>query len=362
MFSFLDKRLYEIYEKVESGKRLGTDDGLVLYQSNDLIGIGHLADHVRRNRHDNKAYYVYNQHLNYTNVCINRCLFCAYARDEGAEGSFTLSVHDVKERLLERIDEPVSEIHIVGGLNPNMSINYYVDMLSAIREIRPDATIKAFTAVEIDFIAGKSNLSIIETIEKLKDSGLSMMPGGGAEIISNRIREKLFPAKINGTRWLEIVKTVHDTGITSNATMLYGHIETSEERVGHLMALRELQDKTGGFSAFIPLAFHPENTKLSYIPKATAIDDLKNIAAARLLLDNFDHIKAYWVMIGEKLAQIALSFGADDLDGTIIEEKITHMAGAKTAKGLSADRIRHLISSAGFTPVERDSFYRPVAQ
>ena len=362
MFSFLDKNLYKIYEKIQSDTRLEAEDGIVLYNSNDLVGIGNLANHLRRKRHGDKAYYIYNQHLNYTNVCTNRCLFCAYARDEGEEGAFTFSLNEVKKRLLERIEDPVSEIHIVGGLNPYLSINYYADMLKTVKEIRPKATVKAFTAVEIDFIAKKNNLSIVKTIEKLKDSGLSMMPGGGAEIISDRVRGKLFPNKIDGSRWLEIIKTAHDSGITSNATMLYGHIETIEERVDHLIALRKLQDKTGGFSAFIPLAFHPENTKLSYIAKTTAIDDLKNIAIARLMLDNFDHIKAYWVMIGEKLAQIALSFGADDLDGTIIEEKVTHMAGAKTAKGLSSDRIRHLILSAGFVPVERDSFYRPVSK
>jgi aminodeoxyfutalosine synthase len=362
MVSFLDVRLKQIWEKITAGKRLKAKDGLVIYESQDLIGIGHLADYVRRKRHGNTAFYVYNQHVNYTNVCTNRCLFCAFARDENTKGAFTLSIDDVREQLLERMGEPITEIHMVGGLNPNLSINYYVDLLNTIKKIRPDVTIKAFTAVEIDFIAKKGNLSITETIETLKDAGLSMMPGGGAEIINERVRSSLFPGKINGSRWLEITKTAHDLGITSNATMLYGHIETSKERVDHLITLRDLQDKTSGFSAFIPLAFHPENTKLTHISSTTAVDDLKNIAAARLLLDNFDHIKAYWVMIGEKLAQVALSFGADDLDGTIIEEKITHMAGAKTAKGLLPEQMEHLISSAGFTPVERDSFYRPVAR
>lgn len=359
-FSFLDNKLYNINKKVVSGERLDFEDGLALYKSHDLIGVGHIADHARRKRHGNKAYYVYNQHINYTNICINRCLFCAYARNNGEKDAFTFSIEDVKAQLLKRIDEPVRELHIVGGLNPSLSFQYYIDLIKTVKKIRPEATIKAFTAVEINHIAKISNLSINETITELKNAGLSMMPGGGAEVMSSRIRNKLFPRKIDGARWLGIMESLHSAGITSNATMLYGHIETIEERVQHLIKLRELQDKTKGFSAFIPLAFHSKNTKLPHIPPTTAFDDLKNIAAARLMLDNFDHIKAYWVMIGEKLAQTALSFGADDLDGTIIEEKITHMAGAKSAKGLSLSSIKHLITSAGFEPVERDSFYNPV--
>ena len=360
--SFLDNRLYKINEKVAAGERLDFDDGILLYNSHDLIGVGHLADFDRRRRHGDKAYYVYNQHLNYTNICINRCLFCAYARDKDENGAFTLSLDDIKSNLLERIDEPVRELHVVGGLNPSLSFDYYINLIKIIGEIRPDATIKAFTAVEIDYLARIANLSLHKTIAKLKEAGLSMIPGGGAEVMSSRVRERLFPKKIDDKRWLEVMETLHGRGLTSNATMLYGHIETVKERVLHLIRLRELQDKTKGFSAFIPLAFHSKNTKLPHLPSTTAFDDLKNVAVARLMLDNFDHIKAYWVMIGEKLAQVALSFGADDLDGTIIEEKITHMAGAKSAKGLTCSQIEHLITSAGFKPVERDSFYNPVAR
>jgi len=359
-FSFLDNRLYKIKEKVEAGIRLGLEDGIILYKTNDLIGIGRLADMVRRKKHDRKAYYVYNQHINYTNICLNHCLFCAYSRNEGENGAFTFSIDDVRAKLLERIDEPVRELHVVGGLNPSLLFDYYIDLLKTIKETRPNATIKAFTAVEIDHISSIANLSLDETIIRLKNAGLSMIPGGGAEVMSSRVKKRLFPKKIDGKRWLEIMEKLHGAGIVSNATMLYGHIETIEERVDHLIKLRNLQDKTGGFSAFIPLAFHSKNTKLSQIPATTAFDDLKNVATARLMLDNFDHIKAYWVMMGEKSAQVALSFGADDLDGTIIEEKITHMAGAKSAKGLTREQIKHLISSAGFTPVERDSFYNPV--
>jgi len=359
-FSFLDEKLYKIKEKVEAGIRLGLEDGIILYKTNDLIGIGRLADMVRRKKHDRKAYYVYNQHINYTNICLNHCLFCAYSRNEGENGAFTFSIDDVRAKLLERIDEPVRELHVVGGLNPSLLFDYYIDLLKTIKETRPNATIKAFTAVEIDHISSIANLSLDETIIRLKNAGLSMIPGGGAEVMSSRVKKRLFPKKIDGKRWLEIMEKLHGAGIVSNATMLYGHIETIEERVDHLIKLRNLQDKTGGFSAFIPLAFHSKNTKLSQIPATTAFDDLKNVATARLMLDNFDHIKAYWVMMGEKSAQVALSFGADDLDGTIIEEKITHMAGAKSAKGLTREQIKHLISSAGFTPVERDSFYNPV--
>ena len=357
---FVDQRLEPIKNKVFQNERLTAEDGIILYESNDLIGVGRLADYVRRRRHDAKAYYVYNQHLNYTDICINRCLFCAYAKDEGQPGAFTLTTDDIRERLNARLDEPICELHIVGGLNDALPYDYYTDLIRTVKEIRPQATVKAFTAVEIDYLARLADLSLKDTIESLKDAGLGMLPGGGAEVMSARVRQKLFPRKISHERWLEIMLAVHEAGLTSNATMLYGHIETVAERVHHLTLLRELQDKTNGFSAFIPLAFHSQNTKLAHIEPTTGFDDLKNVAVARLMLDNFDHIKAYWVMIGEKSAQIALFFGADDLDGTIIEEKITHTAGASTAKGLSAEQMENLITSAGFEAVRRDSFYRPV--
>ncbi|RJP95187.1 MAG: aminofutalosine synthase MqnE [Desulfobacteraceae bacterium] len=355
-----DPRLTPIKEKITAGIRLDAGDGIILYQSHDIIGIGRLADFVRRKRHGNKAFFIYNQHLNYTNVCVNHCRFCAYSRKKGEDGAFTLSIDDVTEKLMARIDEPIREIHMVGGINPALPFEYYLDLLNTIREIRPNATIKAFTAVEIDHLAGISGLSLEDAIQKLKDTGLAMTPGGGAEVMSHRVREQLFPRKIGQERWLEVVRKIHEAGLTSNATMLYGHIETIEERVEHLIHLRSLQDQTGGFSAFIPLAFHSRNTRLSHLPSTTAHDDLKAVAIARLMLDNFDHIKAYWVMIGEKLAQIALNFGADDLDGTIIEEKITHMAGATSSKGLTRENIQNMIRSGGFDPVERDSFYREI--
>lgn len=359
---FADKRLSDIEKKVDEGKRLSFDDALVLYKSSDLTGVGRLADKVRRKRHGKKAFFIYNQHLNYSNVCRNRCVFCAYARDDEENGSYTYSLDDVRNRLLEKIEEPIREIHMVGGLNPKLDYDYYLGLLKVIKEVRPDAVIKAFTAVEIDYLSNISGFSINDVILRLKEAGLSMMPGGGAEVMSERVWKELFPKKIGGKRWLEIIEAVHKAGITTNATMLYGHIETVEERIDHLVQLRELQDRTGGFSAFIPLAFHSQNTKLSNLPETTGIDDLRTVAVSRLMLDNFDHIKAYWVMLGEKTAQIALSFGADDLDGTIMEEKITHMAGASSPKGLTRQSLENMIVSAGFIPVERDSFYNAVSE
>ncbi len=355
-----DPTLHPVLQKLTAGQRLNQADGLRIFNSHDLIGIGQMADFVRRARHQDRAYFIYNQHLNYTNVCQNRCRFCAFARDQHQTGSFTLTLAQIEENLLERIDEPVTELHIVGGLNPDLDFDYFINLLRLVKKIRPHATIKAFTPVEIDYLSRITGSTIAGVIEALQGAGLAMMPGGGAEVMSTRIHESLFPEKVGSDRWLEIMEAVHRAGISSNATLLYGHIETMAERVAHLLKIRDLQDRTGGFSAFIPLAFHSQNTQLADVPETAAFDDLKTIAAARLLLDNFDHIKAYWVMIGESLAQVALSFGADDLDGTIIEEKITHMAGARSARGLSRAAMQNLIRAAGFRPVERDSFYNPL--
>lgn len=359
-FPLSDSRLQTIKEKVLQGRRLDQDDGVLLYQSKDLLGKGKLADFVRKKRHGRKAFFIYNQHVNYTNVCTNQCLFCAFSKDSGDENSFTLSMDQIRDKLHERINEPIRELHVVGGINPALPFSYYMDLLRTIKTVRPNATIKAFTAVEIDHFARISGLTVEGVFKELMAAGLAMMPGGGAEVMSQRVRQTLFPQKIGKERWMEVIEKAHACGLSTNATMLYGHVETLEERVAHLISLRELQDRSHGFSAFIPLAFHSQNTTLSHLPRTTAFDDLSNIVAARLMLDNFDHIKAYWVMIGERLAQIALSFGADDLDGTIIEEKITHMAGATSAKGMSREQMRSLISDAGFDPMERDSFYQIV--
>jgi aminodeoxyfutalosine synthase len=358
----MQDRFSEIREKVLSQQRLEFEDGLFLFESHDIAKIGQLADIVRKRLNGNHAYYVYNQHINYTNICISHCRFCAYAKNPGDAGAYAWTAADIRQRILSRIDEPITELHIVGGLNPELPFAYYTELLETAREVRPGATLKAFTAVELDFIAKNTGLSLEEVIARLKQSGLAMLPGGGAEIMSRRIHDSLFPLKIDGKRWIEVMETAHGAGLMTNATMLYGHIETHAERLSHLMALRDLQDRTSGFCAFIPLAFHSARTGLSHIPPTTAFDDLKTIAIARLMLDNIPHIKAYWVMIGEKLAQLALSFGADDLDGTIIEERISHEAGATSPKGLTRDQLTHLITSAGYDPVERDAFYHPVSE
>ena len=359
---FRDSRLEQIETKVENGTRLSKEDGLLLFETPDLTGVGTLADRVRRRLHGNEAYYIYNQHLNYTNICKNRCVFCAYSVDAGEKKAYSWSLDEIRARLMERIDEPVNELHIVGGLNPSLDFDYFTGLLRLVKEVRPKAHIKAFTCVEIDYLSELSGFSVDKTIAVLKEAGLDMMPGGGAEVMSDRVRAELFPRKIGRERWLEITEAVHRAGLPTNATMLYGHIETIEERVDHLLSLRALQDRTGGFSAYIPLAFHSKNTGLSHLPPTTAMDDLKNVAIARLLLDNFPHIKAYWVMLGEKLAQVALNYGADDLDGTIIEERITHTAGATSAKGLTRDEMVNMIRCAGFEPVERDSFFNKAGE
>ena len=356
---FLKPALEPISEKVMAGQRLTRADGITLYRSSDLMGVGRLASVVRKRLYGTKTYYVLNQHLNYTNVCINRCLFCAYSKDQGENGAFTLSLDQVIELIGERKTEPITEVHIVGGLNPALPLSYYLDLIRAVKGIRPEVTVKAFTAVEIDYFSTISNLELSEVFALLKDAGLSMMPGGGAEILSERVHQKLYNKKIGPERWLEVTKAAHRAGIPTNATMLYGHIETTEERVDHLLKLRDLQDETGGIQAFIPLAFHSENTKLAHLPPTTAMDDLKTIAVARLLLDNVPHIKAYWVMVTPALAQIAMAFGADDMDGTVVEEKITHMAGARTPKGLTREQIREMIELAGYEPIERNAFYEP---
>ncbi|MBF0450919.1 MAG: aminofutalosine synthase MqnE [Candidatus Magnetomorum sp.] len=360
ILSFKDNKLYPIKEKIEANIRLEFKDGLTLYDSNDLIGVGALADFIRRKRHGNKTFYIYNQHINYTNICKNRCLFCAFARERHEKGAYMYSAQDVHEMLIKNKHARIREIHMVGGIHPNAPFEYYLDLLKTIHSVRPDVHIKAFTAVEIDHFSSISGLSLSDTINTLKDAGLAMVPGGGSEVMSDRIHDELFPKKIGRQRWITVMKAVHAEGLTSNATMLYGHIETPDERIHHLIQLREIQDETNGFTAFIPLAFHSENTKLSHISPTSAFLDLKTTAIARLMLDNFDHIKAYWVMLGEKLAQVAQTFGADDLDGTIIDEKITHSAGARSSKGLTRDQLIHMIRSAGFEPVERDSFYMPV--
>jgi len=351
--------LEEIYYKVKAGKRLLKEDGIRLYNA-PLLAVGYLANIVRERLHGKRAYYVYNQHINYSNTCINLCKFCAFGRPKNDKRAFVLSLEEIEKKIRERIREPIHEVHIVGGLNPGLPFDYYLDILHLVKKLRPDACIKAYTAVEIAHFSKITGKTIEEVLKELKGAGLTALPGGGAEVFSPRVRKLVCPKKISGERWLEISKIAHRLGIFTNATLLYGHVETIEERIDHLLALREAQDETGGFICFIPLSFHPKNTGLSNLPGPTGIDDLKTIAISRLILDNIPHIKAYWIMLTPKLAQISLNFGADDLDGTVIEEKITHMAGAASEQSLTRSQLEGLIKEAGYQPTERDTLFRVV--
>ena len=349
--------LAEIHEKVIAAQRLSVEDGLKLYQCPDILAVGYLANIVRDRINGDNAYFIYNQHINYSNICTNLCKFCAFGRKKEDELAYEMSVDEVKEKVRARLDEPIVEIHMVGGIHPELPFDYYLEVLKGIKEVRPDVHIQAFTCVEIAHLASLCGKSIEETLAVLCDAGLGSLPGGGAEVFSPRIRAKTCEQKLPGEDWLRVAMTAHRAGLHSNATMLYGHIETLEERLEHLEALRSAQDETGGFLAFIPLAFHPKNTAMDSISSTTGLDDLKNIAVARLFLDNFPHIKAYWVMIGPKMAQLALSFGADDMDGTVKEEVITHMAGAETDQAIGSNTLINLIKEAGRVPVERGTLY-----
>jgi len=360
----LNGELQEIARKVLNGRRLGLEDGLALYHSRDLLGIGYLANTVRRRRHGKKVFFAVNRHINHTNICINRCRFCAFSRAPGEEGAYTLTPEEIAVKAEEAKALGVHEIHLVGGLNPGLTLDYFREVLRRIRAVLPEATIKALTAVEVDYLARRHNLSVAAVLSALQEAGLDCLPGGGAEIFAPRVRELVCPRKISGEQWLEIHATAHRLGIPTNATMLYGHVETVAERVEHLLKLRALQDETGGFLTFIPLAFHPTNTPMEEwdLQETTGFDDLKTLAIARLLLDNFPHIKAYWVMLGSKVAQISLSFGVDDIEGTVVEEKITHSAGAQTPQLMARLELVELIKTAGYDPVERDALYNVVRE
>ncbi len=353
--------LGHILDKVRAGERLSLDDGRRLYEHPDILALGYLANIVRERQNGNRAYFIYNQHINYSNVCTNLCKFCAFGRPKGDALAYEMSLDEIRAKVRERLDEPISEIHIVGGIHPDLPFAYYVDMLRAIREIRPDVHLQAFTCVEIHHLAKLAGKPVDETLRVLMDAGLGSMPGGGAEVFNPRIRQLTCPDKLPGEGWLEVARIAHRLGLRTNATMLYGHIETIDERLEHLDALRRCQDETGGFLAFIPLAYHPKNTELGGSGNTTGVNDLKNIAVSRLMLDNFPHIKAYWVMIGPKLAQVALSFGADDMDGTVKEEVITHMAGAETEQAIGHKTLIRLIQEAGREPVQRDTLYNVMA-
>jgi len=355
-----DSRIEPIAHKVLAGERLSTEDGLALYASHDLLAVGWLANHVREQRHGNICYFNVNRHINPTNVCVAHCKLCAFGRAPDAPGAYTFALEEIWERAAQGVAEGATEFHLVGGLHPDLPFSHYLDLIRGLKQRFPHVHLKAFTMVEVGYFARITKLSIRDTLLAMKEAGVDSLPGGGAEIFHPRVRKIICDHKVSGQMWLQIARTAHEIGLRSNATMLYGHVETAEERVDHLLQLRNLQDKTHGFVAFIPLAFHPANTGLSHLPGPTGFDHLKAVAVARLLLDNFDHIKAYWVMLTPRVAQIALRFGADDLDGTVVEEKIYHDAGATTPEHLTRADLERLIRAAGRIPVERDTLYNPV--
>ena len=355
-----DRKLTSISEKVRAQERLSFDDGVALYRSPDILAVGWLANSVRERMHGDIAYFNVNRHINPTNVCVAACRLCAFGRKKDAPGAYTMALEEAWERAAQGYSEAVTEFHLVGGLHPDLHLEYFLDLISGLKERFPKVHVKAFTMVEIAYLAKRSKLTIRETIQKLKDAGVDSMPGGGAEIFADRVRHIICDHKIDGDDWIETARTVHQLGMRSNATMLYGHVENDEDRVDHLLRLRALQDETGGFQTFIPLAFHPDNTALDHLPKTSGLTDIRQIAVGRLMLDNFSHIKAYWQMMSAKIAQIALRFGADDIDGTVIEEKIYHDAGAETPQGMRRADLVRLITEAGRVPVERDTLYRAV--
>jgi len=350
--------LADLERKVESGGRLSFDDGVRLFRTRDLFTLGRLANRVRERKNGNRAYYVRNLHLNYTNVCVFDCAFCGFYRKEGAAGAWEMDLDTIFAYAAKAKFERLNEIHIVGGVHPKLPFRYYLEMLRGLKERYPELHLKAFTATEIDHFTKIAKKGPREVLEELREAGLDSLPGGGAEIFADRVWNRVCSGKARPERWLEIHRAWHGLGGRSTSTMLYGHIETDEERVDHMLRLRALQDETGGFTAFIPLAYQVENNALQGIPRPTAQTDLKVHAVARLLLDNVDHIKAYWIMTGLKMAQILLSYGADDIDGTIVEERIVHMAGADSPLGVSEEELRALIREAGREPVRRDTLYR----
>ena len=360
-FAIRDRSLEPVREKVLAGRRLSFEDGVALYRSHDLLGVGALANHVREERHGDAAYFVWNTHINHTNVCAATCDFCAFAAKKDEPRAYTMRLDEVFANVAG-LPRAVREVHIVGGLHPDLPFSYFTDMMRGIKNVRSDIHIKAFTAVEVFFFHKLYRMSVEKVLADLKQAGLDSMPGGGAEIFAKETRDKIIKGKADAQQWLSVMREAHRQGIPTNATMLYGHVESVEDRVDHLLRLRELQDETGGFVTYIPLAFQPWEAPAMKLPETTGFEDLKAIALGRLLLDNFPHIKSYWIMIGPRLAQVGLSFGADDLDGTVTEEKIAHDAGAQTAQSLTVHELCRLIREAGRRPLERDTVFNVVKE
>ncbi len=353
----------DIASKVEAGTRLSFDEGVRLYQTDDLLAVGALADIANRRINGENVYFVQNKHINPTNICIAHCNFCSFRRNGDEDDAYMLTIPEIIQHTKETISERTSEFHIVSGLHPDLELDYYCTLLRSLKQHFPSVVIKAFTAVEIDYLARIGNKDWREVLTMLREAGLDAMPGGGAEIFHPRVRRKLCPEKIVANGWLAIHGIAHELGIKTNATMLYGHIETIEDRVDHLIRLREQQDKTGGFVTFVPLAYHPQNNNLGRARKlrsTTGFDDLRNLAVSRLMLDNFAHVKAYWVMLTPKVSQVALFFGVSDIDGTVVEERIYHDAGAQTEQFIQRDRLIQLIRDTGRIPIERNALYEHV--
>ncbi len=353
--------LIEIRGKVEAGERLSEGDALALYRSRDLLAVGEMAQLANRRLNGDRVHFIVNRHINPTNICVNRCRFCAFSKSKEEPLAYTMTMEEILRRAQEAQEQRATEIHIVGGLHPDLPFDFYLGMLRALRERHPSMHIQAFTAVEIDYFAQISGLPLPEVLSRLKRAGLGSLPGGGAEIFCPEVRNEICPEKISGDRWLEVMEAAHAAGLKSNATMLYGHLETLESRVDHMRRLRELQDRTGGFQSFIPLAFHPANTDIEKAA-TTGVDDLLALAVGRLYLDNFRHVKAFWINIGPKLAQVSLHFGVDDIDGTVVEEKISHAAGAPTGQEMTVADLVAMIRQAGRVPVERDTLYNVVRE
>jgi aminodeoxyfutalosine synthase len=357
---FEDQRLTSILERVSAGERLSFDDGVTLYRSPDILAVGYMANLVRERLNGNTTWFNVNRHINPTDVCTAQCKLCAFGKQVRDPAGYTMSHEQVWESAGKGWSEAVTEFHIVGGLHPTLTLEWYCEMLRGLKQRFPRVHLKAFTMVEIGYFAQRTKLSVKEVLQRLKDAGMDSLPGGGAEVFHQRVRRIICDHKTNGDEWLEIARAAHQLGLHSNCTMLYGHVETEEDRVDHLVRLRELQDDTKGFQTFIPLAFHPANTALEHIPVTSGFDDIRNIAISRLMLDNIPHIKAYWIMMTPRMAQIAQRFGADDLDGTVVEEKIYHDAGATTSQSLRREELLRLIREAGREPRERDTLYNPV--
>jgi aminodeoxyfutalosine synthase len=353
----LAPELAPIRDKVLSGRRLSREDGRTLFATQDLNGVGALANHVNETLNGNRTTFTYNRHLNYTNVCEYRCMFCAFRRDGDEDDAVVMDMDFVRNKMRAEFTDTMKEVHIVGGINPDLPYGYYLDLLRTIKDERPNLHIKGFTMIELDAMAQLSGKPLETVVAELREAGLDSCPGGGAEVLSPRVHQKLYREKLPPERWIAATKTVHRAGLNTNATMLFGHIEKTEERLDHMLAIREIQDETGGFLQFIPLVFHPDNTPLARLGKTSGLDALRTIAVSRLMLDNLPHVKAYWVMLGMKIAQLALHYGADDIDGTVEEEHITHDAGGTTPQALTTAQLAALIRETGREPVLRDTLY-----